>query len=108
MIRMTLWSYTNLTDVARGYHRGYHIDSLLTPGHVRQVGPIALFLHDSDHAYPWQMWELETSFRHRSTQFVWACDDVDSSFAFLDFCGTHKIRPIILMDTRKFFGLGIS
>jgi hypothetical protein len=72
-----------------------------------QVGPVDLFLHDSDHSYPWQRWELETTFRCRSKHWLWACDDADASFAFLDFCSAHEIQPVMLMDTRKFFGLAI-
>ena len=32
-------------------------------------------------------------------------DDVDKSFAFLDFCKARRLEPVLLLDRRKVFGV---
>lgn len=64
-----------------------------------------LFLHDSDHRYAWQTFELDAAFTKIAADGIIACDDCDSSYAFLDFCKGAGVRPTILVETRKIFGL---
>ena len=70
---------------------------------VDSLGPIDLFIHDSDHGYEWQKFELETAVRHMAVNGIIACDDADHSYAFLDFCENLGIRPNSLVDARKVF-----
>ena len=71
---------------------------------IARSGPIELFLHDSDHGYEWQRFELETAARHMSSNGVILCDDSDHSYAFLDFCQQLRSQPVSLVDTRKVLG----
>ncbi len=66
-----------------------------------------LFLHDSDHTYQWQSYELHAVSGRLAKKAIIAADDVDLSHAFLDFCVEHRTRPILLIDRRKVFGLVI-
>lgn len=72
---------------------------------LSKLAPIDLFIHDSDHSYHWQMIELSLALAHVGPNGVIASDDVDSSFAFLDFCGLQGLEPHLLLDGRKVFGL---
>jgi predicted O-methyltransferase YrrM len=64
-----------------------------------------LFLHDSDHTYAWQAFELDAAFKKLAPGGIVACDDCDSSYAFLDFCREAAVQPTIVVETRKIFGL---
>lgn len=72
---------------------------------LRQIGPVDLFFHDSDHTYEWQTWEYETVFGHMSPQGILASDDVDGSYAFIDFVDARSLRPRLLFDRREIAGL---
>jgi predicted O-methyltransferase YrrM len=63
-----------------------------------------LFLHDSDHTYAWQAFELDAALKKIAAGGIVACDDCDSSYAFLDFCRETGLRPAILVETCKIFG----
>jgi len=67
-----------------------------------------LFLHDSDHSYRWQEWELSCITPKLSSGGVVAFDDADSSWAFLDHCANSGTRPVLLLDRRKVFGVLMS
>lgn len=69
---------------------------------------VNLFLHDSDHTYPWQSFELNAALKKLAPGAVLAADDCDSSYAFLDACQKINARPVILLETRKVFGLIFS
>jgi hypothetical protein len=68
------------------------------------AAPIGLFVHDSNHSYQWQEFEYETVLPHMSDTGIFASDDVDFSYAFLDFCARERRRPVILAGRRKVFG----
>jgi len=70
---------------------------------VQSLTGIDVFIHDSDHGYEWQKFELETAALHMSTNGVIACDDSDHSYAFLDFCKKIQTKPVSLVDARKVF-----
>jgi len=72
---------------------------------LRTLPPIDFFLHDSDHSYWWHRFELRAVLGHMAPCSYIASDDVDGSFAFLDFCGEVGARPRILLDQGKAFGL---
>ena len=62
-------------------------------------------IHDSDHYYQWMRYELEAVLPRMSPFGVLAADDVDFSYGIIDFCASHGIRPLLLLDKRKVFGL---
>ncbi len=64
-----------------------------------------MFVHDSDHTYPWQHFEYETAWGKMGPGAVLLSDDVDHSFAFIDFCKTHGVAPTLLMSGVKVFGV---
>jgi predicted O-methyltransferase YrrM len=74
-------------------------------GLVRRLPPIDLFMHDSNHRYEWQDLEFNTVLPRMAPDGIVASDDIDFSFAFLDFCERLKLKPIISVSARKVFGL---
>ncbi len=72
---------------------------------IESLPPVNLFLHDSDHTYPWQSFELQAALKKLSPGAVLASDDCDGCYAFLDVCQSASVRPVILVETRKVFGL---
>jgi Methyltransferase domain len=66
--------------------------------------PIDLFLHDSDHSYFWQSFELQAALKELSAGGILASDDCDGRYAFLDVCQKANLRPVFLVETRKVFG----
>lgn len=67
--------------------------------------PVDLFLHDSDHSYFWQSFELQAALKKLSAGGVLASDDCDGAYAFLDVCRQANLRPAFLVEMRKVFGL---
>jgi len=63
--------------------------------------PLDLFFHDSDHAYTWQKREYEDALRHLAPGGILASDDVQATYAFLDVCGAHGLKPVILAEEWK-------
>ena len=71
---------------------------------LRGLSYVDFFLHDSDHRYSWQRFEYEAVFPKMSRRSILASDDVDASYAFIDFARKIRERPVILVDGRKTFG----
>jgi hypothetical protein len=72
---------------------------------MQGLGPIGLFLHDSDHSYRWMELEMRLGWSQLVPGGLLAADDIDWSYAFLDFARTVAIRPLVLVDASKPFGL---
>lgn len=72
---------------------------------MARLAPIDLFFHDSRHTYRWQMMEYRSAWSNMPRGAILASDDVDDSFAFLDFARTARARPMILVGARKVFGV---
>jgi predicted O-methyltransferase YrrM len=66
---------------------------------------IDLMIHDSDHTYRWMDFELETALSRLSASGLIVCDDTDLSFALIDFCERHSLKPVLLVDAPKVLGL---
>lgn len=66
--------------------------------------PVDIFLHDSNHSYRWQRAEYEAAWSRLERGGVLLSDDVDSSYAFLDFAGDRGVVPLMLLDRTKVFG----
>lgn len=73
---------------------------------IQGLPSIDLFIHDSSHTYAWQSLEYNAAFdKLRSGGFL-ASDDVDASYAFIDFIMKHSgLNSFALFDGRKIFGL---
>jgi predicted O-methyltransferase YrrM len=69
------------------------------------VRPLDVFLHDSDHSYPWQSFEYREAWSTLAPGGWMLSDDIDGSYAFLDFAQAHRLRPWVLMGSRKLFGV---
>jgi len=52
---------------------------------------IDIFFHDSDHSYWWQNLEYVYSFEHIKKGGLLVSDDIDNSYAFLDFVKKNKL-----------------
>lgn len=73
---------------------------------VARVAP-DLFFHDSNHLYYWARFEYETVREQLGERCFVTSDDVDKSFAFLDFCSTEPVTPTFLLDRWKLFGVAL-
>ncbi len=72
---------------------------------VGSLSGIDLFVHDSDHSYKAQMHEYKTVYPKINMGGILASDDVDCSYAFVDFCQYKKIKPLFLVTSSKVFGM---
>jgi hypothetical protein len=69
------------------------------------VGTVDVFVHDSNHRYPWQRFEYAAVRDRLADGAVLASDDVDASYAFIDLCDELGRQPVLLVGRRKVFGL---
>jgi predicted O-methyltransferase YrrM len=72
---------------------------------LEREGPIDCFIHDSDHSFPHQWFEFRTAFPRVIPGGLFASDDADWSFAYLDFCAQHGMTPDVLIASMKLFGV---
>ena len=72
---------------------------------IRAPGPLDVFLHDSDHSYPWQSFEYREAWAVLAPGGWLLSDDIDASYAFLDLTRRHALRPWVLAGPRKLFGV---
>ncbi|MCI4350275.1 MAG: class I SAM-dependent methyltransferase [Thermoplasmata archaeon] len=69
------------------------------------IPSIDLFIHDSDHTYRWQSLEFALAWSKLSAAGWLASDDVDWSYAFVDFAAATGRSPLVLVSESKAFGL---
>ena len=72
---------------------------------LEELGPLDMFIHDSRHTYAWQLAEYHSGWRCVRPGGLLLSDDIDSSFAFIDFCTVVRQRPSILVTPSKAFGV---
>jgi hypothetical protein len=72
---------------------------------LRSLPALDVMLHDSDHTYRWMRFELEAALGKMSASGLVFSDDADLSFALLDFCERHALKPILLIDAPKVLGV---
>jgi predicted O-methyltransferase YrrM len=72
---------------------------------VDSISSVDLFIHDSDHSYNGQMVEYKIVYPKISSDGIFASDDIDLSWAFVDFCKEKKVKPCFLVSATKIFGL---
>jgi predicted O-methyltransferase YrrM len=78
-------------------HRGDAREVL--PELLERVGPLDLFLHDSDHRLPHMRFEYETARSHLDSGGVLASHDVRLSGLFDQFTETNGLRSCVVCDT---------
>jgi predicted O-methyltransferase YrrM len=66
---------------------------------------IDMFFHDSDHSYRNQEHEYSVFYERLRPGGFLVSDDIDASYAFLDFCRRHSVRPGVLIAQRKLLGV---
>ncbi len=71
---------------------------------ISALRPIDAFLHDSDHRYAWQSFEYREAWSALAPGGWLLSDDIDLSYAFLDFARSQDLRPWVLVGPRKLFG----
>jgi predicted O-methyltransferase YrrM len=72
---------------------------------AKEIGRLDFFLHDSDHSYWGQMGEFRVASQYLKQGGFILSDDVDSSWAFRDFCSTLMQPFALLKDDAKLLGL---
>lgn len=78
-------------------HEGDARESL--PGLLETVGPVDVFLHDSDHRLPHMRFEYETAIPHLASGGVLASHDVRLSGVFEAVTGENDLRTCVVCDT---------
>jgi predicted O-methyltransferase YrrM len=74
---------------------------------LKEIYPIDIFIHDSNHLYYWQELEYNLALKYVKKNGFVASDDVDGSYAFLDFIKRNKLSPFFLYDRGKIFGVAL-
>lgn len=69
------------------------------------IQQVDMFCHDSDHSFKWQSFEYNSVFDYMRKGGMMLSDDIDSSYAFVEFIKSKKTRSYSLIDTRKIFGV---
>jgi len=72
---------------------------------IAEIGPIDMFVHDSDHSYENQMKEYQSAWRVLKPGGVLVSDDVNWSWAFRDFSVEVGVSPILLFEAPKLAGV---
>jgi predicted O-methyltransferase YrrM len=71
---------------------------------MEALDTVDLFLHDSDHGYPNQMFEYDAAWPKVPEGGILASDDTDLTKAYVDFATKNSVRPHFLFDSRKVLG----
>lgn len=73
---------------------------------LNDIGNINLFLHDSDHSYGWQRFEYNCVLNHLDRKnSLLVSDDVDYSYAFLEFATEINSKPSFIIGKGKVLGI---
>ena len=92
-------SVWDLNILPRGREKSFFLDKM------KKLGDINIFIHDSNHFYYWQILEYRTAWEVLKNDGFLLSDDVDASYAFLDFSKETSSTPIFISDSRKMFGI---
>jgi predicted O-methyltransferase YrrM len=72
---------------------------------LAELGPPDLFFHDAAHTYPDQCADYLVAWEQMRPGSLFASDDVDWSFAFIDLTRAVGVNPVVLTDRRKAAGV---
>jgi len=70
---------------------------------LERLGPIDLFMHDSDHSYANVVAELRAAWPRMADRGIVVADDGELNYAFLDVAAEFGVEPYGLFDRRKLF-----
>jgi predicted O-methyltransferase YrrM len=73
--------------------------------HLSELPCADICFHDADHGYLAQYYEFVRLFAQLTDAGVLVSDDVDASYAFIDFCHRYANTAHVLLDRRKAVGL---
>ena len=98
---------TKHPDLASNPHWAFH---LVGKGKdlesvFRAIGHCDLFIHDSDHSYENQAKEYALAWESLRVGGFLVSDDINWSNAFLDFCASRGLSPVILSDATTISGI---
>jgi predicted O-methyltransferase YrrM len=72
---------------------------------IRSIADLDLFLHDGNHEFEYQTAEYDAAWATLRRGGHLMSDDIDWSYAFLDFVDRNALGSQMLMDRRKVFGV---
>lgn len=75
---------------------------------INNFDKIDIFFHDSDHSYWWQTLEYNLSFKHLKNYGLLISDDIDNSYAFLDFVRKNTLEFNSFFNTGSMAGVIIK
>jgi predicted O-methyltransferase YrrM len=78
----------------------------LLPSLLREVAPVDVFIHDSNHAYSAQLREYRTAWPHLRSGGVLVSDDVGNP-AFVEFAAEVGARPYLVPGSRPESAVGL-
>lgn len=81
------------------WHRHEGDARVVLPDLLAEVGPVDVFLHDSDHRRPHMRFEYETAVARLSPAGVLASHDVRLSSVFEEVCREHGLHGCTVADT---------
>jgi predicted O-methyltransferase YrrM len=76
--------------------------------HLVGRAPIDVFIHDSNHSYAWQSLEYRLGYDALRPGGLLVSDDIDGSFAFLDFVSRLSLRSFACVGPRKAMGIAVK
>jgi predicted O-methyltransferase YrrM len=76
--------------------------------HLKRLSPIDIFIHDSNHSYAWQSFEYGVGYESLRPGGLLVSDDIDGSFAFLDFVSRYSLRAFACVGPRKAMGVAVK
>ena len=112
----TLYSFDTLSRTKQSYSgsgnwnfvhlkKPYSVNLFNT---IKNLEPIDLWLHDSNHGYPWQKTEYAMALSKLSEHGALVSDDIDASVAWRQFAAKRLKESYILNDSKKFIGIGFK
>lgn len=72
---------------------------------INNIDKIDIFIHDSDHSYWWQMLEYAASWYRIRKDGLLISDDIDNSYAFLDYIKENKLEFNSFFNTGSIVGI---
>jgi predicted O-methyltransferase YrrM len=73
--------------------------------HLADLPPSGLCFHDAGHKYIAQHFDYTQLWGHLERGGAFVSDDIDASYAFIDFCRQYGQTPEVLIDSRKAVGV---
>lgn len=75
---------------------------------IKKLKSVDLWVHDSNHGYPWQKIEYAMALSKLSANGVLVSDDIDASVAWRQYAVERLKKSYVLNDSRKFIGIGFK